>query len=144
MVRDFVLSHRFDSLVDNVAAIKEQKSVDVSKSWLAYLAKTDPDRLHVRLLLPLSPSLVSHCFARGCLVVQPFHTQPKPELTEEHKEARVEFCIKHHDTHWSVWVWTDEFTIYPRGKKGQRGRLALSSLLTRVLCRRNLLGAAQG
>ncbi len=50
--------------------------------------------------------------------MQPFHVQPKPELKEEHKEAREEFCTSHLQSAWSVWIWSDEFTIYPNGKRG--------------------------
>lgn len=94
-VRDFVAQHKHDSLVDNAAALKEQKDIDISAAWLGYLAKTDPERLH------------------------PYSMQYKPELTAEHKQAREEFCEEHKDTHWAVYIWTDEFTIYPAGKNGK-------------------------
>jgi hypothetical protein len=78
--------------------------------------------------------LWSHHFVLlRCLRVaaQGFHVQPKPLLTEEHKQARMQFCTNHQHTAWATWYWSDEFTIYPNGKRGKRiVRAVLFSLVS--------------
>ncbi len=58
-IRDFVAAHPWNSVQDNADTLKAF-CYDVSKSWINYLAASDPERIRVRVYC--QPFCVSCCF----------------------------------------------------------------------------------
>lgn len=135
VIRDFVLAHRHDSLADNAAAIKEQKGIDVSKSWIDYLAKTDPDRLHVGSFSGcLCLFRVSHLS-----LFRP--SKCSPSLSRPRSTRRREW-ISALSTATRTGACTSGPASSPSIRAGRKVRACV--FRTDTLCRWLLLGAVQG